>query len=64
VAAEEEDGRIDRRVAAALDAVTPAIATLCRRLVQEEDGYRQDRLAADETGFGTEPPADPMGGRA
>ena len=64
MAAEEEDGRIDRRVAAALDAVTPAIAALCRRLVQEENGYRQDRLAADETGFGTEPPADPMGGRA
>jgi len=56
VAAEEEDGRIYRRFAAALDAVAPATAALCRRLAREEDGHRRDLFAAYEMRFGTELP--------
>lgn len=56
VAAEEEDGRIYRRFAAALDAAAPATAEICRRLAEEEDSHRRDLLAAYEMRFGSELP--------
>jgi rubrerythrin len=56
VSAEEEDGRIYRRFAAALAATAPATAALCRRLAEEEDVHRRDLLAAFEMRFGGEMP--------
>jgi len=56
IAAEEEDGRIYRRFASALEATAPATSALCRRLAEEEDGHRRDLLGAYEMRFGAELP--------